>query len=138
MPLQADAAHADLINNIGVVLTHLPPKSRVRVAKAHGLWPTTAEQHEALIIQHVDNFRAADLDVAVVDGLVESLFRKTLEIDSCHRWALNNLGLHLHSHGRDNEVGLEQILTRLAPRHLAIILSGGIAHKTVILRKSSF
>lgn len=99
IPLGEDADHADATNNIGAVLTALPPDDRVKIAKASGLLPTLSRDSES-------NHRKTMWDnVALVDEMVERLFHKTLQIDGSHRWALNNLGLHMHSHGRDGEVG---------------------------------
>lgn len=92
------------MNNIGAVLTALPPDDRVRIAKASGLVPTLSRDNESNPRMTVRE------SVALVDEMVERLFHKTLEIDGSHRWALNNLGLHMHSHGRDGEVSYDRFL----------------------------
>lgn len=43
-------------------------------------------------------------DTDLVDEVIEGLFRRSLQLESTHRWALNNLGLHLHARNRDDEV----------------------------------
>lgn len=59
----------------------------------------------AALAPETDRMAMPEIDISVADAVVENLFRRTLELDSAHRWAQNNLGLHLHSHGRDEEVG---------------------------------
>lgn len=93
------------MNNIGAVLTALTPDDRVETVRVSGLLPTLIRDDER-------NPRTTVREnIALVDEMVEGLFRKALEIDGSHRWALNNLGLHMHSHGRDGEVSYDRFLS---------------------------
>lgn len=44
------------------------------------------------------------INTDAVDRAIEGLFVRALEIEANHRWALNNLGLHLHARSRNQEV----------------------------------
>lgn len=46
----------------------------------------------------------AKFDTDAVDRAVEGIFVRALDLDATHRWALNNLGLHLHARSRNDEV----------------------------------
>lgn len=78
--------------------------------------PFSSEKDGSVIRDGSSNGRGAnlapDVDIDAVDMVVEGLFRRTLEVDGSHRWALNNLGLHLHSHGRNAEVRGWKVSTR--------------------------
>lgn len=106
----ADPAHPDATNNIAAVLTNLPPSNRARTAEALGLLqPSVSSVKDGGDIRDGGSNGkgvnlAPDVDIDAVDMVVEGLLRRTLELDGSHRWALNNLGLHLHSHGRNSEV----------------------------------
>ena len=86
------------MNNLGTELTNLAPADRTRLAKSFDLLQLPIGQ---------DRSRASEkagAGINAVDEMVEGLFRKALEVDPSHRWALNNLGLHLHARSRDDEV----------------------------------
>lgn len=101
---RADAAHADATNNIGAVLTTLSPENCKQVIEHLGLMPPTLEKDKYPAWSGEGN-GTAEINVDAVDAIIEGLFRRALELENSHRWALNNLGLHLHLHGRNNEVG---------------------------------
>lgn len=90
------------MNNIGAVLSALPPPDRTRVAGALGLLQHAPEAFKILAL--AGNSGSTGVSIEVVDSTVEGLFRRTLEAESTHRWALNNLGLHLHWRSRNEEV----------------------------------
>lgn len=99
----ADPAHTDATNNIASVLSSLVPADRVRVANALGLMPpNTLQKQHTTTRGEIAHVRKQDIDAA--DRVTEALFRRTLEVDPTHRWAHNNLGLHLHYRGRNAEV----------------------------------
>lgn len=100
--LNADPTHTDAMNNIGAVLSALPLPDRKRVAGSLGLFPPPPEKNEST--GQSSSSETMDMDIGALDQMVEGFFRRTLEVESSHRWALNNLGLHLHAHGRNNEV----------------------------------
>ncbi len=87
----------DAINNLGTALTNLAPADRTRVAESFGLLRLPIGQDKS-------SEGGTAGDVNAVDKMVEHLFRKALEVEPTHRWALNNLGLHLHARSRDDEV----------------------------------
>lgn len=88
----------DAINNLGTALTNLAPTDRTRVAESFGLLRLPIGQDRS------SARGTAGTDVDAIDKMVEDLFRKALEVEPTHRWALNNLGLHLHARSRDDEV----------------------------------
>lgn len=47
---------------------------------------------------------SVDDDIVAVDKAVMDLFLRALELEPTHRWALINLGLHLHARSRNDEV----------------------------------
>lgn len=90
------------MNNIGAVLSALPPLNRTRVAEAFGLLQQAPETFK--ILAPAGNSGSTVVNIEAVDSAVEGFFRRTLEAESTHRWALNNLGLHLHRRSRNDEV----------------------------------
>lgn len=92
------------MNNIGTVLSALPPVNRTRVADAFGFARLVPERKKPLPREGNDGGSTNDFDIEAVDSVVEGLFRAALEVDGAHRWALNNLGLHLHRRSRNEEV----------------------------------
>ena len=97
-----DETHADAMNNIGAVLSALPPLDRARVAKTFGV---LRQAPEALkMLAQAGSRGSNDVNIEAVDSAVEGLYRRTLQAESTHRWALNNLGLHLHWRSRNEEV----------------------------------
>lgn len=97
-----DETHADAMNNIGAVLSALPPLDRARVAETFGLLRQAPEAFKMLA--RAGSRGSNDVNIEAVDSAVEGLYRRTLEAESTHRWALNNLGLHLHWRSRNEEV----------------------------------
>lgn len=106
-----DETHADAMNNIGAVISALPPPDRIRVAEAFGLLQHAPEAFRIMAL--AGNNGSAGVNIEAVDSAVEGLFRRTLEAESTHRWALNNLGLHLHWRSRNEEVRWEVGLSML-------------------------
>lgn len=90
------------MNNIGAVLSALPSVDRIRVAEALGFLMQAPEAFQTLA--RAGNSGPTDVNIEAVDSAVEGLFRRTLEVEGTHRWALNNLGLHLHWRSRNEEV----------------------------------
>ncbi|CAM9596349.1 unnamed protein product [Ectocarpus sp. 4 AP-2014] len=104
--LRADATHADATNNIGAALTALPRSDRARVAEASGFLPPVAEEEQSRAQEWEGATRGpvkSETETYRVDQVIESFFRRALDLDAKHRWALNNLGLHLHAGSRDDE-----------------------------------
>lgn len=91
-----DPAHVDAINNLGAALSSLAPTDRSRLARTIGLLQPPEE--------HSGASARIDTDVGAVDRVVEDLYLKALELEPTHRWALINLGLHLHARSRNDEV----------------------------------
>ncbi|CAM9712143.1 unnamed protein product, partial [Ectocarpus sp. 13 AM-2016] len=104
--LRADATHADATNNIGAALTALPRSDRTRVAEASGFLPPVAEKEHGKTQEWEGATRGpvkSETETFRVDQVIENFFRRALDLDAEHRWALNNLGLHLHAGSRDDE-----------------------------------
>lgn len=97
-PPRADPTHVDANNNLGAALTSLETADRTRLAKITGLLELPGKQnrpHEG---------KRVDADIGAVDKVMEDLFLRALELEPTHRWALVNLGLHLHARSRNDEV----------------------------------
>lgn len=101
-----DATHVDATNNIGAALTALPRSDRTRVAEVAGFLTPVAEEHGRAQEWEGATRRPvkSETEPYGVDQVIERFFRRALDLDAKHRWALNNLGLHLHAGRRDDEV----------------------------------
>lgn len=75
------------------------------MAEAIGLLQAAEEQDRVSAGKGASSGRIdAISDTDAVDRAVEGLFLRALELEATHRWALNNLGLHLHARSRNDEV----------------------------------
>ncbi|CAN0203505.1 unnamed protein product, partial [Ectocarpus fasciculatus] len=103
--LRADSTHVDATNNIGAALTALPRADRTRVAQAFGFLPPVTEEGGRAPAWE-DTARGpvnSETESYGVNSVIESFYRRALDLDAKHRWALNNLGLHLHVGSRNDE-----------------------------------
>lgn len=93
------------MNNIGAVLMALPGRECTQVVEELGFILPGSKQNDdtastltkAATGVNVDNSNPADV-------AIEGIFRRVLEVESSHRWGMVNLGLHLHSLGRNEDV----------------------------------
>lgn len=100
-----DSTHVDATNNIGAALTALPRADRTRVVQAFGLLPPVSEERDrASAWEDARGPVNREAESYGVNSVIESFFRRALDLDAKHRWALNNLGLHLHAGSRNDEV----------------------------------
>lgn len=75
------------------------------MAEAIGLLRAADEPDEVPVENGPSSGRVdAKVSTDAVDRAVEGLFVRALELEETHRWALNNLGLHLHARSRNDEV----------------------------------
>lgn len=118
-PHHADPTHVDAINNLGAALTSLAPADRTRLAKTTGLFQLPEEPTRA------SEGKSVDPDISEVDEVMADLFRQALELEPTHRWALINLGLHLHARSRNDEVRVRDQGTFWTIQGIEAVLSRG-------------
>eukprot|EP00903_Cladosiphon_okamuranus_P013259 g12363.t1 len=129
--LRADPTHVDAINNLGAALTSLAPADRTRLAKTVGLLQLPQEENRAPEGERVVADVAA-LERVVADRVVAGLFRRALELEPTHRWALVNLGLHLHARGRNDEaVGVFTRALEVYPEDAEVSYNLGVAQQAL-------
>ncbi|CAM9226433.1 unnamed protein product [Hapterophycus canaliculatus] len=130
----ADPTHADATNNIGTALIALSPADRARVAEGARLLPLASEKKKRARARDgtIDSPVDTNPDTDDIGEVIECLFRQALELDPTHRWALNNLGLHLHDRDRNDEaVAVFTRALRAYPEDAEISYNTGVALQTL-------